>query len=353
MYDYLYALVKLTSIAVLTFMVFASTSEKARSSAGRNFLWLSLGLCLCVLIILSNAIAIQNSRVVAFLFPEISCFIFFIGPLFYFSTTNSKAKSHETVIFHSLFGLFFFFGSIYQATHQDFLTADFEILWENKEPLLSVEYKSFLTKPLHILLFPIHFSIYLAAAIKKRIPRDAALFGIGIALSGVLLNLEFSGLWSGNGYLTLLFINNTFLLTFGFSYVLAYPLARIQVDELKASNNYGQFIRISAFLTTEKFLETMLTNGVSLLQLVEASDIPIERWSVFLSSKDCSFIQFKRQIRIRHVKDLIAQGALNNYSVDGLSQLIGYQSRTSFYAAFKEVEGISFSKYRETFSDSH
>ncbi|HAW21291.1 MAG TPA: hypothetical protein DCX14_14010, partial [Flavobacteriales bacterium] len=53
------------------------------------------------------------------------------------------------------------------------------------------------------------------------------------------------------------------------------------------------------------------------------------------------------------VKDLIAQGALNDYSVDGLSQLIGYQSRTSFYSAFKEVEGMSFSEYRDTLSSSH
>ena len=60
-----------------------------------------------------------------------------------------------------------------------------------------MEYNSFLSKPMHILLCPIHFGIYLAAAIKKRIPRDAVLFGIGIALSGVLLNVEFSGLWSG------------------------------------------------------------------------------------------------------------------------------------------------------------
>lgn len=353
MYEYLYALIKLTSVAVITLMIFASTSEKTRVSAGRNFSWLGLGLSLSILVILSNAIAVQNSRVVAFLFPEISCFIFFIGPLFYFSTTNSEAKSRATAIFHSLFGLFFLIGSIHQGRHQDFLTADFEILWESKEPLLSMEYKSFLTKPLHILLFPVHFSIYLAAAIGKRIPRDAALFGIGIALSGVLLNVEFSGLWSGDGYIMLLFINNAFLLTFGFSYVLAYPLARIQVNELKNRNDYGPFIRISEFLTTEKFLETMLTKGVSLIQLVEASDIPIERWSVFLSSKGCSFIQFKRQIRIRHVKDLIAQGALNNYSVDGLSQLIGYQSRTSFYSAFKEVEGISFSQYRDTLSNSY
>ena len=112
------------------------------------------------------------------------------------------------------------------------------------------------------------------------------------------------------------------------------------------------FGRIEQLLAEEKKLVHVLTiKRVSLSDLVMETGISFETWSAYLTWTDCTFIGFKRKIRIQYAKQLVDSGYLNQYSVDGLSEKIGYQSRTSFYSAFNEVEGVSFTVYRKALAD--
>jgi len=99
----------------------------------------------------------------------------------------------------------------------------------------------------------------------------------------------------------------------------------------------GQITPKSAFTTT----------GFTKENLIDLSAIPESEWNEYFLRKGLTFISLKRWIRVQIAKKLIAEGYLVTYSVEALSIDIGYQSRSSFYSAFKQTEGITFMEYRE------
>lgn len=352
MQDYLYGLIKVTSAATLAFFFFATLSEKARRSSFQSATWFFLGLSLLTTIVFTNALTVHNNRVLAFLFPEMVCFILLLGPAYYFGTTLTRPKSKATAWFHVCVGALFLCGALWQGWIQDITTQHFQDQWNNNGAAIDIQLNSFTTKPFQILLAPIHFFFYFIAASKKEIPSVAKLFGLGILLNMVLMNITFSGAWKGEAFMGALFVANSFTLVCGFLFVLNYPLSKYEAEELKKGLAPMDFGRIEQLLAEEKKLVQVLTiKGVSLSDLVMKTGISFETWSTYLTWTDFTFIGFKRKIRIQYVKKLIDSGYLNQYSVDGLSEKIGYQSRTSFYSAFKEVEGVSFTVYRKALAD--
>ena len=350
MEEYLYALIKLTSVATLALFFFLVGGEKSRSTRFNSFIWLFFGLAMMIMVFFTNSMTIHNSRMLAFLFPELTCFMMFLGPAYYFGIKNVQPHTLSLGLFHGAFGVLFLLGGIYHGFIRNVQTTQFEDLWMQGKHLLDLDHYSFTSKPLHILLAPIHFAFYLVSAQEERVPASGKWFGIAILVALVLMNFMFSGQWTNHWFWITLIINNLLLITFGFYYVLRHPLSKYEIDAIERGRLPENYQLIQKFITKVDgpFLQTISTNGVSILDLVKTSNISLEDWAVYLAWRELDFITFKRYHRVQQAKKLVQEGYLKQFSVNGLTEVIGYQSRTSFYSAFKEIEGTSFSDYRKS-----
>ncbi len=353
MEEYLYALIKLTSVATLVLFFFLVGGEKSRSTRFNSFIWLFFGLAMMIMVFFTNSMTIHNSRMLAFLFPELTCFIMFLGPAYYFGIKNVQPKSLALGLFHSAFGALFLLGSIYHGFIQDVQTFHFEDLWTQDKHLLDLDHFSFTSKPLHILLAPIHFAFYFVNAQDERVPASGKWFGIAILIALVLMNFIFSGQWTNHWFWITLIINNILLITSGFFYVLKHPLSKYEIVAIERGQLPENYKLIQKFIANEDgpFLQTITSKGVSIVDLVKVSNISLEDWAVYLAWRELDFINFKRYHRVQQAKKLVQEGYLKQFSVNGLTEVIGYQSRTSFYSAFKQIEGTSFTDYRKSIED--
>ena len=350
MEEYLYALIKLTSVATLALFFFLVGGEKSRSTRFNSFIWLFFGLAMMIMVFFTNSMTIHNSRMLAFLFPELTCFMMFLGPAYYFGIKNVQPHTLSLGLFHGAFGVLFLLGGIYHGFIRNVQTTQFEDLWMQGKHLLDLDHYSFTSKPLHILLAPIHFAFYLVSAQEERVPASGKWFGIAILVALVLMNFMFSGQWTNHWFWITLIINNILLITFGFSYVLRHPLSKYEIDAIERGQLPENYQLIQKFIANVDgpFLQTISTNGVSILDLVKTSNISLEDWAVYLAWRELDFITFKRYHRVQQAKKLVQEGYLKQFSVNGLTEVIGYQSRTSFYSAFKEIEGTSFTNYKKS-----
>ena len=64
------------------------------------------------------------------------------------------------------------------------------------------------------------------------------------------------------------------------------------------------------------------------------------------------FSKLKTELRVEQTKVLLQESVHSNITIDGIAQLAGFSSRSSFYNAFKEETGITPSDYLKSIIDS-
>lgn len=69
--------------------------------------------------------------------------------------------------------------------------------------------------------------------------------------------------------------------------------------------------------------------------------------SKIINSENSSFTSWVNEIKIKHAVELINQGYLDNYSVDALSSACGFNSKNTFYRAFKAQKGCTPRDYKK------
>lgn len=92
----------------------------------------------------------------------------------------------------------------------------------------------------------------------------------------------------------------------------------------------------------------LLNHSITKEQYFELYDVPKNAWEHYFALQGMRFGQLKKDVRIHRAKNLINQGYLQTYSVEALSEEVGYQSRTSFYSAFEQISGLKFTTYRNS-----
>jgi AraC-like DNA-binding protein len=71
--------------------------------------------------------------------------------------------------------------------------------------------------------------------------------------------------------------------------------------------------------------------------------------SVYLNAKlKKTFGEWKNDQRIDHVVQLINDGHAKLYTIEALSTMVGFQSRSKFIDAFKQRQGVTPSAYIKT-----
>lgn len=90
------------------------------------------------------------------------------------------------------------------------------------------------------------------------------------------------------------------------------------------------------------------TPGVTKDTFILQTEFNTMEWTYYFTSNKIKYSELKQQIRIYRAQDLIRNGFLEKYSIEALSEEVGYRSRTSFYNAFEQVTGKKLAEYRKT-----
>jgi AraC-like DNA-binding protein len=97
--------------------------------------------------------------------------------------------------------------------------------------------------------------------------------------------------------------------------------------------------RIITYLETEK---PYVQVSFSLHELSQALNIPHSRVTTcFNKELNASFPSYRNKLRIAHAVALLRQGAHLTTSIEGVAERSGFKSKSIFYAAFKEVYGMT------------
>lgn len=66
-----------------------------------------------------------------------------------------------------------------------------------------------------------------------------------------------------------------------------------------------------------------------------------------------SFSTYRNRLKVEHAKTLLAGGAPESLSMEGIGTTAGFSSKSSFYAVFKELTGMTPGEYVQQLSKKH
>ena len=86
----------------------------------------------------------------------------------------------------------------------------------------------------------------------------------------------------------------------------------------------------------------------SIQQLSTELDIPLNQLSYCINKvMDTKFTELRMRYRVNHAKELLSSGENKKLTIEAIGNMSGFSSRSSFYAAFKEIAGMSPTEYVE------
>ncbi|QQX77162.1 MULTISPECIES: helix-turn-helix domain-containing protein [Aequorivita] len=107
-------------------------------------------------------------------------------------------------------------------------------------------------------------------------------------------------------------------------------------------------IRLYELLDVKKLY---LNDSLSLTDLAEAMDISSRKLSEFLNKNlDINFYTLINDYRVAEVQERLKEEESKKYTLLGLAQDSGFQSKASFNRIFKNKTGMSPSQYRQMYS---
>jgi len=103
--------------------------------------------------------------------------------------------------------------------------------------------------------------------------------------------------------------------------------------------------KLQTYVTTDK---PYLAPELTLSQLSEQVNIPAHYLSQVINEKlDCNFLDFINGYRVQDAKAKLLNPKFDHYTIVSIAYDAGFNSKSTFYAAFKKVTGMTPSKYRK------
>ena len=288
-------------------------------------------------------------------YPFTLAFLYTLGPSYFFYKNRYRFKTYE-IWLHYFPALFITAAAGFQILNfpESFSINQSHFL-ENNRLQASITY--IVSDGTLILFYPFHAALYFAGnMVLDR--REDFTFDFEHSLSGIAMVLLSPFVF---GLAHIFVYNESVLEPFkdGLVFILIGTIPAIAFDLLLQYRNIKKIdaiseglktidlAHVSLYLQKHNSLESVFTSpGFTREDLYKSSGISAEDWDEYMIRKDFSFPSLKKWVRIRIAKQLIQEGYLEKYNVDALSEAVGYRSRTSFYAAFKEIEQISLSEFR-------
>jgi AraC-like DNA-binding protein len=127
------------------------------------------------------------------------------------------------------------------------------------------------------------------------------------------------------------------------------PKNPVEVKEDEEEDEENPFIelrdQINAYLTDEK---PYLNPDFSISDMAAALKVPQHHISYCLRVLfKQSFPKLKTTLRIQYAQQLMSSSEFEHLSIEGIGQMAGFSSRSSFYSAFQAEIGCSPGEYLE------
>ena len=346
--DLLVSLLKLLSAAFIVFEITIGASVNKKPLQNR-IIWISLGVAIVTLVWLLNAALALNAEAIAFLYPYFFGFLFLLGPGVYFALSNLKIQNLTYLLMHISAAVFLGLGRWSAARGAPLTPAFITDTIQSGKPLYSVFEQTYIGNDLILyILLPVHFLIYgLYTAFKTKKLAHAIIL---LLLFGLIMLFTFV-------YAISLDTLNEFIPTAAVTIEIALFIAVLRVLIVKphlAATHKGAVTRKAERHTNEEIInylsdferaqQDFSSSEFNLDVLITKSNIDLNSWRNYLEDEKVSFTTLKKRIRINYAQRLLAGDFLDQYTVEYLTQTIGYQSRTSFYTAYKEVTGKGFTE---------
>lgn len=130
------------------------------------------------------------------------------------------------------------------------------------------------------------------------------------------------------------------------------PKIKRKINKVKNSNTNSN-IKLPIEIEKEPFLELAdrikdylekespyINSQFSIADIAIKMKVPQNHVSYCINSVfNTKFSKLRTELRIEYTKKLLLESSHSNITIDGIAQMSGFSSRSSFYSAFKEVTG--------------
>lgn len=334
---------KFLSASFVPFALFIIVHTSRRPEAFERYAWGVGALGLVALCWLTNGFLAENSRMIVFMYPLFLGFLFLMGPAFYFAMTGLRILNYSVFILHGSAAAILFVAGIYGNSVHPFYETDIIKVFNEGVAITTIPWSYFGDHFLLLMLMPLHFACYSAAAVVRTKEVEHVLLAAPI----FLLFVAFTSIYLGPAgtsldiWLWVLALLSELALIIIIIRYLLIDTPKVQYQRRSSLNIEPIAISgIELFLEDEAACAQFFCSKRCSLDLLAAlTDIEKSTWQNFLTDEQLSFTDLKKKMRIRRAVALIDEGYLSRYTVESLAEQIGYSSRTSFYSVYKEVTG--------------
>ena len=341
-----FALLRLASAVCVPLALFTVVTTARRPDPYERYAWGIFSLGLLTLTWLLNAYLNQNSRLLAFVYPLFYGWVALAGPAYYYSLVGRRPLNLSFTLLHLTPAILVFTSGFIGAVKGPLTHDQLELLFMSSERISALAWSMLGDTTLQVLLLPAHFGAYALSAVwatkdKRQIALTIPLFAMTCAFTLVYLSpgetewmihipvgiIEF---WAFTSLVYLLFKDTP----------------KVQYErKSKLQIEPQDYDKIALFFEDKEGCEKIFAQPkINIDHLAHISNIDANDWRNYLNDENLSFSELRKKQRIGYAKRLIAEGFLEKYTIDSLTQTIGYSSRTSFYSAYKEVTGENWSR---------
>jgi AraC-like DNA-binding protein len=341
-----FALLRLASVVCVPLALFTVVTTARRPDPYERYAWGVFSLGLLTLTWLLNAYLNQNSRLLAFVYPLFYGWVALAGPAYYFSLIGRRPRNLSFTLLH-LIPAFLVFTSGFIGLVKGPLTHDqLELLFMSSGRISALAWSMLGDTTVSVLFLPVHFGAYaLSAVLATKDQRQIALTIPLFAMTCVFTLLYLSP----GDTKWMIHIPVIVIEVWAFSslvYLLLKDTPKVQYDrKSRLQIETIDYDHIRLFFEDKRASEEIFAQPkINIDRLAHISNIEANDWRNYLNDENLSFSELRKKQRIGYAKRLIAEGFLEKYTIDSLTQTIGYSSRTSFYSAYKEVTGENWSR---------
>lgn len=122
------------------------------------------------------------------------------------------------------------------------------------------------------------------------------------------------------------------------------------INVLNSETLQNNFEKISKTVIEKKYFvdPNLNLSKISILLEINSKDL-----SLIINSQNLNYNSWLNNIRIQHSKNLIKEGFLKRYSIEALAVESGFNSKNTFYRAFKRITEITPKEYHNSFFLHH
>ena len=122
-------------------------------------------------------------------------------------------------------------------------------------------------------------------------------------------------------------------------------IAKIPVSSLQKENSQEQFIEVDTYI---KENNRFIDSNITLESLAEELEISPSTFSVLINNgANKTFPDYINELRVEQAKKLFSDKNYYNYTVISIGLESGFNSRSTFYTAFKKHTGIAPAAYKK------